>query len=299
MRQTLSYLKSKLGLGEPEHVVESLHYGEGEPREKVDLTETTEWQRLANLWQRAERVEVSGASDADLRVTIASLETTAREIDRLLAAGLLTGSESDLLHLELESRMARLEEAMNNPPSNASGQSVQPSHPARGARRRLADRQSALEQMSVADRLQLPVLSQVLPQVEQDIELLSRKDIIQSLQPTELSKVRRVREACRTSLERIQGRLRGGASNARATAEWHQIRTTWRDLAPLAATGTSPAQRRMAESRLADAREAATRLTLSGLMSRPEMSLLMQKADELQTRIRRSAAAAAGGRHRA
>jgi hypothetical protein len=296
MRQTLSYLKNKLGLGEPEHVVETFHHAEGEARENVSLTDTTEWQRLANLWSRAEKVEVSGAPDADLRVTIGSLETTARDIDRLMSTGLLSGAEADLLHLELDARVMRLEEAMNTPRSNASGQSMRPSHPARGARQRLADRQGPLEQLSAAPRLNTHVLKLVLPQVEQDVELLTRDDITQSLQPTELGKVRRVRENCRTALERIRTRLRGGASSARATSEWHEIRSAWRELAPLAERKPSPVERRRAESRLAGAREAALRLRLSGLMSRPEMSLFMQKADELQKRIRHNATASAGGR---
>jgi hypothetical protein len=286
MRQTLSYLKSKLGLSEPEHVVETLHHAEGEAHQPVKLTETTEWQRLVNLWRRAERLEVSGTTDADLRVTIASLETTASEIDRLMAAGMLTGAEADLLHMELDTRATRLEEAMDTPRSNASGQSVRPSHPARSARQRLADRQGPLESVSAAPRLEPNVLNLVLPQVEQDVELLGRKDLVMSLQPNELGKVRRVREACRTSLERIRTRLRGGASSARATAEWHHIRSTWRELAPLAAGPVTPAQRRQADSALKGAREAATRLTLSGLMSREEMDLLMHKADQLQARIR-------------
>jgi hypothetical protein len=288
MRQTLSYLKNKLGLGEPEHVVETLHAAEGDAREDIDLNKTAEWQRLANLWRRAEAMEVPEADDADLRVTAASLETTARDIDRMLSAGLLTGPEADLLHLELDTRVERLTGAMANPPSNASGQVVRSAHPARGARQRLADRRGPLEQVSAAERLQSVVLDMVLPRVEQDIELLGRPDVINSLQPNELDKVRRVREGCRVALERIRTRLRGGASNARATAEWHEIRSTWRELASLASGSASPTERRRAEARLKGAREAATRLTLSGLMSRPERNLLMQKADELAARIRNS-----------
>jgi hypothetical protein len=289
MRQTLSYLKNKLGMGEPEHVVESLHYEAGEAPEKIELADTSEWQRLANLWRRAEKVEVSGATDADLRVTIASLEETAREIDRLMSAGLLTGAEADLLHMEMDTRVARLEQAMTNPRPNASGQSAGPSHPARIARRRLADRQGPLEQLSAAESLKVPVLKLVLPQVEEDVKLVSRSEIIQNLQPNEVSRIRRVREACRTALERIQSRLRGGASNARATAEWHQIRGAWREVSALAGEDLGPNERRRAEAQLGAAREAAAKLNLSGLMSRPEMVLLMHKADQLQERIRRNA----------
>ena len=286
---------------------------------KTPLDRTAQWQRLTATWKQADDV-ASGRKGPypfdrkGQKSLLADLEARARDIDALAATGLLSAAEGALLKKELD-RLAGGVRA-KRPTELKMATCYEPTwqHAAADeSLRRIADRLALLARIAEAPSLRPEVTGKILATLEADLArarsaayLKHLKEQTARLNDPKTSKhaerfmaaahrrdAEKHIQAARALAAKIKARLAGPAAEPapglETTAQWKTVLEAWRFAKPLADSHKSTtAQRKQADKKFADAKQAVVALANAGAISPAEGGLLAAEADTLRGEIYRN-----------
>jgi len=269
---------------------------------KGKLADSPQWQRVAKTWKEADDVASGrrGPYPFDRKgkeALLAALETGAKDVEALVAAGQLNEPEGELLKLGLKrlavgvrgKRPAELRMATCYDPVAF--------YPGRDSLLRLVGRLPLLEKLAAAERLHPAAVEKVLATVQVDLAVLGNEAHARALKPEERQTAANAAKAARAATARIRTRLRdapkppgdgvrpGGLT---ATPLWRIVVEAWRFAKPLAESHKSTtAQRKEADAKLQAAKEAIRKLVADGKITEAEGKLLVDEADAIRKEIYR------------
>ena len=140
---------------------------------EAGLADTPEWRTVTEAWKAAAPLAESGQSTtAEREAAKAGLANAAQALDRLVAAGMLSLPEADLL----KSEAGRLREKIyRNPPTDCQVKCYDMMFlaPAHVSLKRLRQRLPLLAKLAASGEVHREVLAKVLPSIRDDLNVLA------------------------------------------------------------------------------------------------------------------------------
>jgi hypothetical protein len=172
---------------------------------KMELTDTAAWKRIAAAWAEAEAAvaDSSGLDDRQLRRLHQAVADAGADVDLLVKADLLGGTEAALLKEGLD----LLADRLPRPYVAEAPVYVTPPLPIRGNIRRLKERLPLLEWLADHEKPHPAVIEKALEATERDITLLADADQLRPLPPAEQAEAERTRRQAQACVAKIKARL--------------------------------------------------------------------------------------------
>ena len=175
----------------------------------MKLADTAAWKRISAVWAEVEAAvtgtDAHALNEGEVRRLQAAVADAGADVDLLVKAGLLGGTEAALLKDGLDLLAGRL------PFPSPQRYLYDPKLPIRGRIRRLNERLPLLQWLADHEKPHPAAIGKALKATEQDIALLADADQLSTLRPAERAEADTTRRLAEVCVAKIKARLAGAA----------------------------------------------------------------------------------------
>ena len=261
------------------------------PAAKSQPLASKQWTHLVATWAEAEEIS-SGRrgpypfDKAGKARVLAALATAGKDVEFLAGAGLFSAAEAALL----TGGLAELTQGVRRKRPTEMKMATcykpmpleRPDHVAR-----LSRRLPLLAKLAGTTPVRPEVVLKVLTAADAQIEKLADKPYLATLSKPQRQKAQTVRQQAVTHVKAIRAALAAPRDLTR-DATWQSLVAAWKKVAPLAAAGTTRAQRKQADKNFAEIAKAATLLAAGGALSNAEAGLLKSESARMRAEMYRN-----------